>query len=338
MGLCAEAAAAKPQTPAHLGGHMTAPRICDRCGAALDAGERCDCKEDTMSMEFVMGNSLEALPKTIDFNFEELKGQLASSLELYTGLVVTEDGIKQAKEDRAKLNKLRDALEAKRKEIKKECMAPYNDFEAKVKELVGLIDKPIAAIDGQLKEFEDRRRAAKRADILAIYEETVGDLRPLLPFEKLWRDEWYNTSVSMKKIREAITAAEEKAASDLNVLATVESEFAEAVKLKYLEALDLNAALMERARLQERAAKLREYEEQQRARAAQETANLPDRELTAAAARGAQQATDPADCAAQAEDSAETIYLLRFECKITKYQAAELSSWLRDRNISYRRI
>lgn len=59
-----------------------------------------------MSMEFVMGNSLEALPKTIDFNFEELKTQLASSLELYTGLVVTEDGIKSAKEDRAKLNKL----------------------------------------------------------------------------------------------------------------------------------------------------------------------------------------------------------------------------------------
>ena len=63
-----------------------------------------------MSMEFVMGNSLETLPKTIDFNFEELKGQLAESLALYTGLVVTEDGIKGAKEDRAKLNKLREDM------------------------------------------------------------------------------------------------------------------------------------------------------------------------------------------------------------------------------------
>ena len=113
-----------------------------------------------MSMEFVMGNSLETLPKTIDFNFEELKGQLAESLALYTGLVVTEDGIKGAKEDRAKLNKLREALENKRKEVKRECMAPYTDFEAKVKELVGLIDQPIAAIDAQLKEYEEKRRAA----------------------------------------------------------------------------------------------------------------------------------------------------------------------------------
>lgn len=174
-----------------------------------------------MSMEFVMGNSLEALPKTIDFNFEELKTQLASSLELYTGLVVTEDGIKSAKEDRAKLNKLREALETKRKEVKKECMAPYTDFEGKVKELVGLIDKPIAAIDAQLKTYEEQRRADKRAAVKEIYDETIGTLYPLLPFDKLWRDEWYNTGVSMKKIREAIIAAEFKAASDLEVLATV---------------------------------------------------------------------------------------------------------------------
>ena len=286
-----------------------------------------------MSMEFVMGNSLEALPKTIDFNFEELKTQLASSLELYTGLVVTEDGIKSAKDDRAKLNKLREALETKRKEVKKECMAPYTDFEGKVKELVALIDQPIAAIDGQLKAYEEQRRAAKRADILAIYEETVGELRSLLPFEKLWQDGWYNTGVSMKKIREAIVAAEAKAASDLEVLATVESEFAEAVKIKYLEHLDLNEALLERARLQERAKRLREYEEQ-RAKAA---ANLPEEQRMEAASRGAEQATNIPEPAAGAEQ-AETVYRLCFECMVTAAQAKELSDWLKARNISYRRI
>lgn len=285
-----------------------------------------------MSMEFVMGNSLEALPKTIDFNFEELKTQLASSLELYTGLVVTEDGIKSAKEDRAKLNKLREALETKRKEVKKECMAPYTDFEGKVKELVALIDQPIAAIDGQLKAYEEQRRAAKRADILAIYEETVGELRALLPFEKLWQDGWYNTGVSMKKIREAIVAAEAKAASDLEVLETVGSEFAEAVKIKYLEHLDLNEALLERARLQERAKRLREYEEQ-RAKAA---ANLPEEQRMEAASRGAEQAANIPEPAAGAEQ-AETVYRLCFECMVTAAQAKELSDWLKARNIQFRR-
>ena len=340
---------------------MTAPRICNRCGAALDAGETCDCmepetpsgvnepcpagrgerygeSEDDMSMEFVMGNSLETLPKTIDFNFEELKSQLAQSLTLYTGLVVTEDGIKGAKEDRAKLNKLREALESKRKEVKRECMAPYTDFEAKVKELVGLIDRPIAAIDAQLKEYEEKCRAEKRTAILEIYEETVGELRALLPFEKLWQDIWYNTGVTLKKVREAIVAAEDKAASDLEVLATVESEFAEAVKIKYLERLDLNEALMERSRLQERTKRLREYEAQRAARVAE----AAEKNGVPGAARQSGESDSSGTpgsegCGASA-DGKETIYLLRFEVKVTRDQAAELSRWLKERNISYRRI
>lgn len=286
------------------------------------------------TLEFVMQTDLAtALPAVLEFNFEDLKKALAERMELYRGLVVTEDGIKAAKQDRADLNKLREAIEAKRKEVKKACMAPYTEFEGRVKELVQLVDAPIAAIDGQLKEYEEKRRADKRAEIAAIYEETVGELKGILPFERLWRDEWYNTAWSMKKIREAIVAAEGKTASDLEVLSTVESEFAEAVRLKYLEALDLNAALAERARLQERAAKLREYEEQRRRAAEAEAASVPEAERAEAAAKYAGQAE-----AAPATGAEETVYLLRFECQLTRSQAMELSAWLKDRNISYRRI
>lgn len=286
------------------------------------------------TLEFVMQTDLAtALPAVLEFNFEDLKKALAERMELYRGLVVTEDGIKAAKQDRADLNKLREAIEAKRKEVKKACMAPYAEFEGRVKELVQLVDAPIAAIDGQLKEYEEKRRADKRTEIAAIYEETVGELKGILPFERLWRDEWYNTAWSMKKIREAIVAAEGKVASDLEVLSTVESEFAEAVRLKYLEALDLNAALAERARLQERAAKLREYEEQRRRAAEAEAASVPEAERAEAAAKDAGQAE-----AAPAMGAEETVYLLRFECQLTRSQAMELSAWLKDRNISYRRI
>lgn len=287
-----------------------------------------------MSMEFVMSTDLETLPKTIEFNFEQLKEQLSKSLELYTGMVVTEDGIKEAKEDRAALNKLREALESKRKEVKRECMAPYNDFEAKVKELVQLVDFPICAIDGQLRAFEERRREEKRAAVLALYEEAVGELRELLPFERVWQDGWYNKSATMKKIKEEIDAALKKVSSDLEVLSTVESEFSEAVKIKYLERLDLNEALAERARLQERARKLREYEEQQkRATAArQEPVQAACPEQTQEPARP----EEPLQEAAEARE--EKVYLLRFECQLTWNQAAELAEWFKSKNINYRRI
>lgn len=287
------------------------------------------------TLEFVMQTDLStALPAVLEFNYDTLKSALADRMDLYRGLVVTEDGIKAAKQDRADLNKLREAIDAKRKEVKKACLAPYNNFEARVKELTALVDAPIAAIDKQLQQYEEQRRATKRADVQAIYEETVGELRSLLPFDKLWRDEWYNTSWSMKKIREAIVAAEGKAASDLEVLSTVESEFIEAVKLKYLEGLDLNAALAERARLQERAAKLRQYEEQQRQAQENTTANLQEEERTKASARGAEQAAT----ATQSEGTEENIYLLRFECQLTRAQAAALADFLKANRISYRRI
>ena len=113
-------------------------------------------------MEFIMSTDLTtALPKEIGFNFEELKAELAEKLDYYNNLVVTEDTIKEGKAEKAKLNKLREAVESKRKEIKKECMAPYTDFEAKVKELVAMIDAPVAAIDGQLKV--SRNSAGRRS-------------------------------------------------------------------------------------------------------------------------------------------------------------------------------
>ena len=317
---------------------MTAPRTCEKCGAHLDAGEVCECEKAEAinvepSTEFVMGRSLEALPATIDFNFEALKLGLSQSLAKYDGLVVTEDDIKGAKDDRAKLNKLREALEAKRKEVKRECMAPYNDFEAKVKELVALVDKPILAIDTQLKDYEDRRREEKQAAIREIYEETVGELRGILPFEKAWRDEWYNVSVSLKKVREALVALEGKVASDLEALSTVESEFIDAVKIKYMEGFDLSAALTERKRLQDEAEKLRQYNAR---KAAFEKLAAP-----APVQEGAQTLEPGGGADVEQHGPApeeEKFYILRFECTVTKAHAAELSAWLKAHNIDYRRI
>lgn len=323
---------------------MTAPKKCERCGANLDAGEVCTCQseadmsadttEATGSMEFVMGNSLEALPQTIDFNYEQLKAGLALSLAHYDGLVVTEDDIKGAKEDRAKLNKLREALETQRKEVKKEIMAPYTSFEAKVKELVTMVDKPIAAIDTQIKVYEDRRREEKKAAIMEIYNETVGDLRDILPFEKVWRDEWGNVSVTLKKVKEAIVSLEAKVTSDLNALSTVESEFADAVKIKYLEALDLNAALTERKRLQDEAEKLRQYNARKEAFEKLEAVAPPKPEESA---EDTPAATSEAPAAPEAPEGAK-VYRLRFECGVTMDQAAALAAWLKANNIEYRRI
>ncbi len=100
--------------------------------------------------------------KEIRWNNEELKAEIAEKMQEYKSLAFTEETIKEAKADRAKLNKLRTAFEDERKRIKKLCMAPYDEFEKQVKELIALIDEPIRLIDGQIKEVEEQRRVEKK--------------------------------------------------------------------------------------------------------------------------------------------------------------------------------
>ena len=62
--------------------------------------------------------------KEISFNAEEIKAELAQRLEKYNGLVYNEANIKDAKADRANLNKFKNAIEDKRKEMKKNVPGP----------------------------------------------------------------------------------------------------------------------------------------------------------------------------------------------------------------------
>ena len=75
-------------------------------------------------MEFRMTTDLSTAlkPQEITFNYEELKTALAEKLEKYKGLLVTEDGIAEAKKDRAMLRKVRDALNAEKVSVKKQWL------------------------------------------------------------------------------------------------------------------------------------------------------------------------------------------------------------------------
>ena len=71
--------------------------------------------------------------KEIKWNNEELKAEIAEKMQEYKSLVFTEETMKDAKADRAKLNKLETAFEDERKELKSSCMEPYETFEKQVK-------------------------------------------------------------------------------------------------------------------------------------------------------------------------------------------------------------
>ena len=100
----------------------------------------------------------EGFLKEIDWNYEELKIEIQGKANDYMNLVYTADQVKDAKKDRANLNKFVEALESKRKEIKKQITEPYSAFEKQEKELVGIVNKAIANIDTQINFATNKLR------------------------------------------------------------------------------------------------------------------------------------------------------------------------------------
>lgn len=278
-----------------------------------------------------------ALPAEIVFNFEELEAELKDRLHHYKTLVVTEDAIQEGKADLATLRKLREAIETRRKEVKKLCAQPYNAFEAKVKTLVALIDEPITVIDTQVKEFAEQERQKKREDIEASYEFRVpASIRDIIPLERILDPKWLNKTTTMKSVNEDIDALVKRTNVDMLLIASVEPEYMAGVRAKYAETLDITAAMEYQKELQRTAELFRQQEEAAaRLRALESTrvAQEPAEEKNAA------QATQEPVTTAQAEPAdANKLCRLRLEFLLTKEQANALKAFLNTNNIQYTRI
>lgn len=287
--------------------------------------------------------------KEIQWNNEELKAEIAEKMQEYTSLVFTEDTIKEAKSDRAKLNKLRMAFEDERKRIKKLCMAPYDAFEKQVKELIALIDEPIRLIDGQIKEVEERRKVEKKGEILEFYESVIGSLKGILPFDRVFHQEYLNVSKSMKSIKEEIQALIDRVNSDLDTIEGFGSKHELQIKDVYLKTLNLSVAMQEKARLEEverQLAERKQREEQQAAeRAAAEAAAMRSAagreqavEDTAAQAEQENTAEKSADAVQQEKKQDPELFQMDFRVWGTKDQLMGLRQYLLENKIKFGKV
>ena len=141
----------------------------------------------------------------IQTNFDEIEKQLAVEMSQYDGIVFTEDTKTEAKKKVAELRKLKKRIEDSRKEVKARWMEPYNQFEARVKQVAALVDKPINHINGQVEEFEAKRLKERQTEIEQIYTEEIGDMADFLPLYRLQDDKWSNAGTSVKSIRKSMS-------------------------------------------------------------------------------------------------------------------------------------
>ena len=129
-----------------------------------------------MQLEIYSPTQAQPLPP-VEWNYAELKQWVSDGLEAYRGRVYTEDTVTEAKRDRATLNKLAQAIEDRRREIKAVYLAPYDQFEKQAKELVGMVKDQSREIDAQIKTYDRQRREEKLEHIKTeLYAPMIGDL------------------------------------------------------------------------------------------------------------------------------------------------------------------
>ena len=205
------------------------------------------------------------LPEQILFNYEELKAELTEKVQHYETLVYTDDQIKEAKADRAALNKLKKALSDERIRREKEYMKPFDDFKSKINEIISIIDKPVAVIDKQIREYEDKRQQEKLEEIKKLWFEM--EVPDGLTLDNVFNYRMLNASFNMKHVKQCFIDAIDRFNRDMAVLVNL-SEYSFEAQQTYISSLDLSKAMNEANRLSRLAKQKAEYEAAEEAKKA----------------------------------------------------------------------
>ena len=268
------------------------------------------------SMEFKV---IEKVPGKLVINYEELKAALSVELEKYKGLVVTENQITEAKSTRAKLNKVKAAIEDRRKELKKEYLKPYEVIEKQAKELVDMIDEVSSNIANQIKEFEEKEKEAKKIQIANLWVK-LGYNK--ITVDKIWNEKWLNKTFTLSKIKEEMQAQIDDIEGDLNAIKELCGEDKQkclTLQSKYLRTLEFQQVLSEYNAETESAKKI--IAEEKAVKVEQEPITVVSEE--------------PQEEVEVQTEVQEAIYEIKFAVIGTEKQIKALSKFMFDNNIKF---
>lgn len=231
----------------------------------------------------------------IRWNEAEVQQNLTEILAAYTGRVYTPETIKDAKADRAAVNKLDKQLSDAARSAKAFYMKPLEEFLQSAKQMQGQCKAVSGAIDQQVKAVEEAERHDKQDALRAVYADCIGELQELIPFDRLLVPQWLNKTYDLAKASRELRKSVETRREELRLIRENCGEDAEACTTEYLRELNLNAALVEHSRRQNaRDAQLRAEAERMAAERAQATAPViippteEERQIKAEAAQEAQ--------------------------------------------------
>lgn len=281
------------------------------------------------------------IPENIEFNYEEIIQEIEPVVNEKASIYYSDEDIPVAKKDRAKFNTFKKAINDERIRMKKEYMKPFEEFEAKVKDINALADKAVIAIDKQIKEYEDNQKREKLDKIKALW--TQMAVPEGLTMDKVYEERMLNTSFSMKKVETCFELAIGKFNRDMATLAAL-PEFGFEAQQVYISTFDINKALAEGQRMAQIQKQKAEYEAEQARRKAEEeakkaTEQVPVEVVTVEEiAQSKQEYIEAASANGVHVPKAPEKQWVAFQALLTTEQAMELKKFFDDRAIEFKAI
>ena len=281
--------------------------------------------------EIIMRTDTPELPAEIG-NFEEVKGAITEALQQYdTNTIVTAESVKDAEKTRAHLRKVKDQIETYRKDAKAAYLEKFNRLEAQCKELSGLIDKPITAIDTKIKDFENAETEKKWRELEVFYASLGAP--EWLSLADVVNPKWKNKTAALDKLRQEISSAVCQAEDDYTELQNIygASPLWTAISERFMSCKNKSQTLIYAAQLERQ-----HSEEQKRAEEIQRQREAAEKAICAEDVPQAVTAPIEAENATQRTTASDTPMISgTFRVTGTKEQIKALAAFLKNTGIRY---
>lgn len=208
----------------------------------------------------------------IEDNIKEVNEFAVKLNEYYSNVIFTEETLKEAKTEKANINKFKDKVADFRKKIVAEYNKPIEIFEKTAKETEALLKETYTNINLQVQKFEDQQKQEKEKDVKEYYQEYAkSNNLEWITEEKYYQMANINVtlSASIKSLMEQAKTFIDKILDDLKLISTQQNEIE--ILAEYKQTLNVSLAittvaermkrLEEERKIKENAAEVQQQEE-----------------------------------------------------------------------------
>lgn len=291
--------------------------------------------------EFVISTDLAAIEQTqILANFDEVTAAVREIALPYQGMLVTEETMKNAAGDRAKLRKLRERLDAQRKAVKAACLAPAEAFAKGLAPALAEIDKAVENIDRQIKAMEEQAKELKVRELEAFFESILTpEIEPYVTFDRILKahPKWSNKGCTMKECQNDIQLDLANIQRGISALRGYPEQYRAVLLDAFTLRYDLSDVIAKYARLKE----VEAYESQRsEIHTAQEAMRKAQTERQTGGATATHTEAENAPEGSESGESAvsEAPRAYDFRVWATREQITALRSFLLDNGIRYGKV